>query len=121
MFAIYEKTQNEFIGTVKIGHIDWRSGVGDLGIMIGSKNAQGKGFAKESVKLACEYAFCWIGLRKLTGGTFADNIPMIKCFEKTGFVLEGVKRKELFVDGEYMDHHLFGFFRDEYLAMKIVG
>jgi len=34
-FAIHEKESDRFIGTQRVGHIDWRSGIGDLGILIG--------------------------------------------------------------------------------------
>lgn len=40
-----------FIGTVKIGHIDWRIGTGDLGIMIGNINYRGKNCLKKFVQL----------------------------------------------------------------------
>ena len=114
LLAIYENENSNFIGTLKIGHINWRTGIADIGIMIGDENFKGKGLSKESITIACDYAFKWLGLRKITAGTFENNFPMIKCFEKVGFIIEGRKRKELLVDGSYIDHILFGLFKEEF-------
>ena len=84
LFAIIT-ANNEFIGTLKIGHINWRTGLADIGIMIGNKDYWSKGVASEAVYLACKYAFDYLSLRKLTSGCIGANIPMIKVFEKVGF------------------------------------
>jgi RimJ/RimL family protein N-acetyltransferase len=116
MFAIYLLSSDKFIGTLKIGHIDWRSGVCDLGIMIGDAESRGKGYSKDAVILGCDYAFKILSLRKVTAGAFADNIPMIKTFTNVGFVEEGRKRRELLVGGEYLDHVLLGLFKEEFYS-----
>jgi RimJ/RimL family protein N-acetyltransferase len=116
MFAIYTLAEDKFIGTLKIGHIDWRSGVCDLGIMIGDPESRGKGYSKEAVILGCDYAFRVLSLRKITGGAYSDNVPMLKTFLNSGFVEEGRKRKELLVEGQYLDHILFGLFKEEFYS-----
>lgn len=119
-FAIIEKVSNEFIGTIKLGHINWRSGIADVGIMIGHKSYRGKGLSEEVVSMVCNYAFNILSLRKLTGGTSADNIPMRKCFEKVGFKQEGILRQQLLISGKYIDHVLYGIFTNEYFKEKEV-
>ena len=114
-FAIHYKENGEFIGTQRIGHINWRAGIGDIGIMIGNKNYWGRGIAKDSVKVACGYAFKNLSLRKLTGGTPATNIAMCRCFESVGFKEEGRLRKQLLIDGEYVDHILYGILKEEFI------
>jgi RimJ/RimL family protein N-acetyltransferase len=117
-FAIYAKDNDKFIGTLKVGHINWHSGVCDIGISIGDSEYRGKGLSKEAISLGCEYAFNILSLRKVTGGTYSDNIPMIKCFKSIGFIEEGRKRKELLVEGEYLDHVLFGLFKNEFNKIR---
>ncbi len=116
MFAIYTLPDDKFIGTLKIGHIDWRSGICDLGIMIGDPESRGKGYSNEAVILGCDYVFRILSLRKIAGGTYADNIPMIKAFLNAGFIEEGRKRMELLVEGKYLDHLLFGLFKEEFYS-----
>lgn len=112
-FAIYTKKDQKFIGTLKIGHINWHSRVCDLGIMIGDPSARGKGYSKEALILGCKYALNVLSLRKVTGGVFEDNEPMIRAFKGVGFVEEGRKRQELLVEGKYIDHLLFGLLENE--------
>ncbi len=113
-FAIYTKETNEFIGTLKIGHINWRSGVADLGIMIGEKKYWGKGIATDALKIALNYSFNILGLRKITAGTPEINKGFIKCAEKVGFKKEGILRKQLYLSGEFVDHILFGILKEEF-------
>lgn len=112
-FAMYHRASQMFIGTFRLGHINWRSGVADIGIMIGDKEFWGQGLAKETLKLGIHYAFNTLSLRKLTGGTPSSNTSMRHCFEKAGFTQEGLKRKELLINGDYEDHVLFGLLKED--------
>jgi [ribosomal protein S5]-alanine N-acetyltransferase len=112
-FAVYATQTNEFIGTHRIGHINWRAGIGDLGIMIGDKTHWRKGVADSVLKLSIPYCFKTLSLRRLTGGTPKTNIAMCKCFEKNGFTLEGTKRQELLINGQYVDHVFYGLLKEE--------
>lgn len=112
-FAIYLSDSETFVGTIKLGHIDWRTGTGDVGIMIGDKANWGKGIATDAVHTLCSYAFKKLSLRKITGGTAANNAAMVQCFHRVGFKQEGALRKKLLVEGAYHDHLLFGLFQEE--------
>ena len=112
-FAVYSLDTNKFIGTVKLGHIDWRASHCDIGIMIGDKSYRGIGLSSEIVKLAVNYAFDKLSIRKITAGTSQRNIPMQKCFENLGFIKDGQLRKHLLIDGEFCDHLLYSLFKSE--------
>ncbi len=113
LFAIHEKESDSFIGTHKIGHINFRSGTADMGIMIGEKDAWGKGYAKDVIRTGASYAFNILSLRKLTGGTISTNTAMCRCFESLGFKAEARLRQQLLFKGEYVDHTLYGLFKEE--------
>ena len=113
-FAVYLKENDEFIGTIKLGHIDWRAGIGDLGIMIGEKKYWGKGIGKDAMACIIKYGFETLSLRKITAGTPSCNIGFIKCAEKLGFKIEGRLRKQILIDGQFYDHILFGIFKKEF-------
>lgn len=112
-FALHEASSERFIGTVKLGHIDWRTGTGDVGILIGERSAQGKGYSKDAVRTLSRYAFDRLSLRKLTAGTASNNLPMMKCFTSLGYKEEGRLREKLLVGGRYVDHVLYGLFKPE--------
>jgi len=116
LFAVY--SEDEFIGTSKLGHIDWRTGVSDVGLMIGDGEYRGKGLSKEIVYLTARYGFDVLSLRKLSAGCYSSNIAMKKCFEQVGFKLEGELREHLLSNGSYVDHLLFGCFRDDLIEIS---
>lgn len=89
---------NDFAGTFKIGHIDWRLGTGDVGIMIGNSLFRGKGYSTKIVKLGIQYAFDILNLRRLTGGCYSTNVAMCQCFKNCGFLQEGEAREALLAD-----------------------
>jgi len=117
-FAIHLNSDDRFVGTIKIGHIDWRTGTADLGVLVGDKSYWGKGLATDACSTVCQYAFSTLSLRKITGGTAANNHGMIRCFERLGFQSEAVLRKKLLIDGEFVDHILFGLFKDEFVSTE---
>ena len=114
-FALYEKKKKKFIGTVKIGSVDRYNGTADIGVMIGEKRYWGKRLATDALSATCRYAFTKLKLRKLTGGCFMTNVAMVKCFEKLGFVREGVRRKQNLLDGVYVDHVIYGLLKESYV------
>lgn len=112
-FALYHKKNNTFIGTFKIGKIDWQAKTADIGIMIGNKLYWGHGLCKDILTSVCHYAFSNLGIRKLTGGCFENNIAMCKCFEYVGFHKEGVREKQYLLEGTFVNHILYGLFKQE--------
>lgn len=113
-FAVYDKETTSFIGTQKIGHINWHSRIADIGIIIGDRNYRGKGYSREILQCAMQYAFGPLSLRRLTGGTSGTNVAMQRCFESLGFSREGVLRSNLLINGEYTDHVLYGIMKEEF-------
>lgn len=113
-FAIHEKESGKFIGTQRVGHIDWRSGIGDLGILIGDRSCWGRGYATDAIRSASRYAFQTLSLRRLTAGTPATNEAMCRCFRRLGFREEGRLRQQLLIGGRYDDHVLFGLLKEEF-------
>lgn len=111
-FKVYIK--DTFVGTFKIGHIDWRLGSGDAGIMIGNPEFKGKGWSRKILTLGIEYAFDILNLRRLTGGCYSENIAMCKCFENCGFQKEGIAKESLLFKGRYCDHIYYGLLRKYY-------
>ena len=114
-FAILDEN-GEFVGTARIAHIDWRMGVGNIGVMIGDKQSWGKGLATDVVRTLADYAFNLLSLRKLISAPSGGNVGMCRCFEKVGFRREGCIRQDLLIRGEYFDRICYGMFRDEFEA-----
>ena len=112
--AIYVGDPEVFVGTLKIGAINYLCGTADIGIMIGDRSFWGRGLATNVTSLAVEYCFKRLGLRKVTAGVMGINPAMVHCFKKIGFVQEGCFRKQDFYESEFVDHIHMGCFSNEY-------
>lgn len=102
----------ELVGTMST-YVDGSNGTADIGILVGGATG-GKGCGTEAWGLALKHGFESLGLRKVTGGTTANNLGMIRIFEKWGMVREGVQRKQELLDDGEVDVFLFGLLSEEW-------
>lgn len=107
MFGIFYKENNEHIGNIKIGNINYRHGFADLGFLVGEKRYWGLGIATEAIYLATRYAFDKLKIHYLYGGVYAPNIGSQKSFEKNGFLLESVRKRMCLFGDEYIDVFIY--------------
>jgi ribosomal-protein-alanine N-acetyltransferase len=115
-FAILDREDDRFVGTIKAGRIDRFTGTADIGIMIGCRERWNKGLATDAVKSLTQDLFQRLELRKLTAGTMACNPAMINVFERLGFKREGLFRAQDRIGDAYFDHIHLGCFRNEFVS-----
>ncbi|MBL7936219.1 MAG: GNAT family N-acetyltransferase [Bacteroidia bacterium] len=113
-FAICSKDTNEHIGNIKIDFHDKQANVSELGLLIGNKNYWGKGVGYEACRLAMDYGFNTMGIRKLYLAVYENNLNAKKLYEKLGFKLEGTLRKHVMADGHLYHKYLMGIFKEEF-------
>lgn len=114
-FAIVELQRMRPVGTVVVrpNPNGFRA---DIGIWLG-KQFQGKGYGTEALRLAVEYGFGKMGLRKLEALVFTGNVASRRVFEKNGFRLEGTIRRGALKRGVYRDEWMFGLLDEEYAQL----
>lgn len=91
------------VGNVKLGPIDRRHGLGEVGILIGDKAAWGQGLASAAIAQVAVIAREELGLRKLSAGCYGGNGGSARAFEKAGFALEGRRPQHFLLDGRPED------------------
>lgn len=100
-----------FVGTLKIYDLDHLARRASLGILVGERSAWGRGIASAAIEAASRYVFEDLGFQKITAGYLATNAGMARAFEKNGFRVEAVLRKQLFAAGRLVDHVMVCKFR----------
>ena len=100
-FAI-EDGGGDLVGRCGLIRVDWKNRVGEIGIMIGAPY-RGRGYGTEAMELLCRFAFQEMNLHKLKVSVFAFNKAAIRCYEKSGFIQEGLLKSEIFRAGAYQD------------------
>lgn len=113
-FVIADKEDESYIGQLDIFRVDWRLRLGEIGLVIGKKENRGKGYAPEALKLLQEFAFMTLGLERLELEVHMENTAARKCYEKAGFVMEGVKRHAFYSEGRFCDIGMMSILRDEW-------
>jgi len=102
------------IGDVRLLEIDTAHGRAELGIAIGEKDCWGRGYGTDAIRRVLRHAFGELGLRRVWLITDADNARGIRCYEKCGFVREGVLRGHRLRYGQPLDMIAMGVLREEF-------
>lgn len=115
-YGIFFKENNQCIGTLKVGPINWVHKISDLVVLIGNRNYHGMGLAVEAIELGNRLCFEHYDLRKLFGGMYASNIASIKAYTRAGWVVEGSLKGHYLNDGTPEDRILVGCFNPKYFS-----
>ena len=108
LLGIHDRALGRHVGNVKLGPIDRRHGLGEIGIMIGDRAAWGRGIGSSAIRCLTAIAKDELGLRKLTAGCYASNVGSRMAFEKAGFHVEGVRTAHFLLEGGPEDAVLLG-------------
>lgn len=90
------------IGTLT-AYLSRHHGTVDVGIMIGDKAVWGKGYGQDAWNTMTDWLLGREDIRKLTAGTLACNLGMIKLMERSGMSLEAVRKAQEVVEGRTED------------------
>ena len=91
------------VGDAIIGHILLRHPSEDksvirFGFVIVDDSKRGRGYGKQMLRLAIDYAQRELGAQKITLGVFCDNLSAIECYKSVGFRITGEDAYS--IDGE---------------------
>ena len=120
-FAILITDENvgeKLIGNCGLHRIDWKNRVAEVGITIGEKEYQGKGYGTEAMEVLLEYGFKTVNLNRIQLRVYEFNSRAIKSYNKIGFVEEGRMRQGIFIKGKYHDIIFMSILQEEWLKEK---
>jgi RimJ/RimL family protein N-acetyltransferase len=116
--GIFCKETDLLVGHYKMRCDAWnRSGSSD--VVIGETEYWGKKVVAETRAALINFMFEQLGLEKVTGITFARNLPALYNYQALGFRCEGVfKKHRRGIDGGRLDMCQFALLRDEWRAKR---
>lgn len=117
-FVIADAQDERYIGQLDMFRVDWRLRQGEIGMVIGSAQDRGQGYAQEALALMERFAFETLGLERLELEVHMDNAAALACYRRAGFTLEGVKRHAFWSDGHFCDLGIMSILRGEYLCAR---
>ncbi|MFZ5571684.1 MAG: GNAT family N-acetyltransferase [Thermodesulfobacteriota bacterium] len=90
------------IGNIN-AYVDRNNLVADIGILIGEPAARKKGYGLEAWKGVCGFLLGELGMRKITAGTMARNLPMIHLMQRAGMIPDGIRKRHYLLEGLEVD------------------
>ena len=111
-----ETEEGRPIGNLGLHAIDEAQGRATLGISIGEKGWWSRGYGTEAIRQVLRYAFAELGLRRVDLQVDEDNVRGIRCYEKCGFVREGLLRAHRLRQGQPVNMVVMGVLQDEFEA-----
>ena len=112
------EVDGEYIGFCSLKHNNYYLGCYYYGLTIGNPSMWGKGYGSEVTGLMVDFAFQYLGARRVGLGTNSKNERAIKCFLSCGFKEEGRQREMKWINGSYADYVSMGILRMEWEESK---
>lgn len=112
-----EIKDGEYIGNISFFGLDYRHGIAEVGIFIGEKKYWNNGYGTDAVMILLNYGFNVLNLRKIKWRALASNERSVNCSKRCGCKVEGILRKEIFTNGEYVDMVCLAVFKKNFLPI----
>ena len=114
IFAV-ENLDGENVGGISLHTRSEKNGTFGFGVVT-DRPHWGKGYAEEAVRILLRYCFWERRYQKCNSACVDTNEASVKLHQKLGFVEEGRRRRQWYLDGDYRDDILFGLTREEFDA-----
>lgn len=100
--AVRRAGEGDLIGTLT-AYVAGPHGTADVGIMMGNAALWGQGWGQDAWNTLVDWLLSEAGLRKVTAGTLACNIGMLRVFERAGMHHEATRKAQEVVEGRPED------------------
>lgn len=117
IFISEDIESKEAIGLFGIHVKRWHDRVCTTGANIWNPDFRDKGYGFEAKMHVLHYAFMTLNMRKVCASALGTNPRSIAYQKKTGAVVEGTLKKQIFKNGEYVDEVLLSVFKDDFLKV----
>ena len=111
---VIETEDDGAVGIATLTSIDWKNRTATHGIKLANVEKRTKGIGTDTVMAIMRYAFDELGLHRLDGSWFDENIASKSLYKKCGWKEEGVKRSCVYKHGEWRDLTVVGALESDY-------
>jgi len=115
IFEIDEGAHYKRIGMIRLSAIDFINRSACVGGDI-SEEYVGLGHGKNMYNLIFKLGFDVWGMNRLWLSVLENNHRAIKLYKKMGFVDEGMQRKAIYKNGQYLDYLNMSILKNEYIT-----
>ena len=120
IYMVQRKYDGRPIGLAGLRNIDRRNGNAEIILGIGEKELRLAGYGVDILILLLDLVYYQLGLEKAYYSINDNNGLGLRSALSFGFISEGKMRKQVFVEGNYVDLWVLGLLQEEYEALPIV-
>jgi RimJ/RimL family protein N-acetyltransferase len=97
--------ENEVVGSIGLHDIE-KNHKAEIGYWLARKH-WGKGIVPEAVKIVTDFGFKKLNLKRIYAGVYPFNQPSMRVLEKNGYKLEGIHKKAVKKNKNFIDKCLY--------------
>lgn len=116
-FVLCQKTDDVVVGAMGL-RLNADHDRAEVGYWVGVPHWR-QGYATEALREVVRFGFAELGLHRIYGQYFSDNIASRRVMEKAGMSYEGTLRDHILKWGDYKDMGVCGILRDEWLTQHV--
>jgi len=120
IYLVQRKSDKRPIGLAGLRNIDRRNGNVEIILGIGEKEQRLAGYGVDILILLLDLVYDQLGLEKAYYNINDNNGLGLRSALSFGFISEGKMRKQVFIEGKYVDLWVLGLLKEEYEALPIV-
>ena len=105
-FAVELQPDGRHVGNVWLADISPLHRKAELRIVIGDRECGGRGIGTDAIARLCDLAFAELGLQRIYAYVLEINSRAKRAFEKAGFAVEGVLRRDRSTADGFVDVYL---------------
>jgi RimJ/RimL family protein N-acetyltransferase len=106
-----------YIGNCGLNDVDIRHGHAEVGIVIGEKGDQNKGFGRDAIRTLVRFGFDTLRLHRIEIRAADGNERAVHLYRAIGFTDVGLLREHTFVDGAYENEVVLDVLESEWRAL----
>lgn len=96
VYKAIDTDTGKIVGHVSIGSVSRKNRSARISrVLVGNTEERGKGVCQQMINAILKFGFEYLELHRVSLGVYSFNTSAIRCYEKCGFVSEGVQRDVL--------------------------
>lgn len=119
LYKVIDTETKKVIGHISLGGISTKNKAARITrVLVGDNAVRGKGYCKHMVNEVLRIGFDELGLHRISLGAYDFNTAALRCYQRSGFVHEGLQRDVLRFREEWWSLIEMGILENEWRALQ---
>ncbi len=110
------ETEGRCSGIARLHSVDWQDRKAKYAVGIFGSGFRGQGLGTEVTRLVLDFAFNVLKLHRVELRVLTFNQRAIACYEKCGFVREGIEREGSWIGGEWQSDLIMSILEQDWVS-----